>query len=313
MLRRFPTAVVIAVLALAAQPSAGRADSCCGGAERDWRPCEIVPPIGDALTVRMLPDTTPVSIAFGRAGLRGVAMRLRQKGSALIETHEDQGIRTVTALGVRASRTVRVGFFLSTAIILWLIVALLSRGRAHQVALGHDNRYSGSTFQTVVWFATLIVCYLSTLAVRGWAGGPLYAGGVAIPQKLLVLAGFSAVTFVAARALTQAKVDRAESLAREQPAMAGSRGIKTRATRPSFPLDLVSDDQGHIDFGSLQMIVVTLIAVIVYGIRVLTCLGHIELGCSTSLPDVDTVLLGGLAVGQGAYLAKKAASRLGEG
>src|SRR5512144_2994201 len=82
MLRRLPTAAMVAMLALAAQSAAGHADSCCATPERDWHPCEIVPPIGDPLTVRLLPDTTPVSIALGRAELRGVAMRLRQRGSA---------------------------------------------------------------------------------------------------------------------------------------------------------------------------------------------------------------------------------------
>jgi hypothetical protein len=58
------------------------------------------------------------------------------------------------------------------------------------------------------------------------------------------------------------------------------------------------------------MVVVTLLAVVVYSIRVFACLGQVDLACATSLPDVDTAILGAIGISQGAYLAKKAASPL---
>ena len=61
------------------------------------------------------------------------------------------------------------------------------------------------------------------------------------------------------------------------------------------------------------MIVVTMLAVVVYVIRVFACLGQVELVCATSLPDVDTAILGGVGISQGAYLAKKAVAPLEKG
>ena len=58
---------------------------------------------------------------------------------------------------------------------------------------------------------------------------------------------------------------------------------------------------------------VTLLAVGVYVVRVFVCLGQVELGGATLLPDVDRTILAAFGLGQGAYLAKQAASRPGEG
>ena len=61
------------------------------------------------------------------------------------------------------------------------------------------------------------------------------------------------------------------------------------------------------------MIVVTVLAVAVYLVWVFGCLGQVELAATTSLPDVDTALLGAVGISQGAYLANKAVAPLEEG
>lgn len=79
----------------------------------------------------------------------------------------------------------------------------------------------------------------------------------------------------------------------------------------SFFNDLVQNDFGGFDFGDFQMIVVTLVAVGMYLTLIFHFLGSIELLRTTSLPDVDTTILAGFGLGQGAYLAKKAGGNVG--
>ena len=79
----------------------------------------------------------------------------------------------------------------------------------------------------------------------------------------------------------------------------------------SFFKDLVQNDYGGFDFGDFQMIVVTLVAVGMYMTLIFHFLGSIEFLRATSLPDVDTTILAGFGLGQGAYLAKKAGGNVG--
>jgi hypothetical protein len=79
----------------------------------------------------------------------------------------------------------------------------------------------------------------------------------------------------------------------------------------SFFNDLVQNDAGGFDFGDFQMIVVTLVAVGMYMTLIFHFLGSIEFLKTTSLPDVDTTILAGFGLGQGAYLAKKAGGNVG--
>ena len=312
--------VAIALLGIASARSPALADEakdCCGRAAHAWRPAEIEPH-DDGLLVLWPGDRSAVppraastdTLQYGSDELRETAAHMRRT-RALVEVGKGEAADTVTALGVRATRGVRIGFMSGIAAALLLVVALLTGGRLRQLALGQDGRYSKSKCQALAWFSVLIVSYLSTLAMRWWAGGAIQAGGVGVPQNLLLLSGLSALTFVSAKAITQSKLERAEVRARERGESAPQ--LKSAPRRARFPGDLVNDDFDTIDLGDLQMIVVTLIAVILYGMRVFVCLGRIELGCAASLPDVDTALLGGFAIGQGAYLAKKAASRPGEG
>ncbi|PYQ64806.1 MAG: hypothetical protein DMF53_06675 [Acidobacteria bacterium] len=40
-------------------------------------------------------------------------------------------------------------------------------------AVGRDNRYSKSKFQIAIWFAIVIIAYVSTLWLRWWGCAPL--------------------------------------------------------------------------------------------------------------------------------------------
>jgi hypothetical protein len=79
-----------------------------------------------------------------------------------------------------------------------------------------------------------------------------------------------------------------------------------------FFRDLTQNDYGDFDFGDFQMVVVTLIAVGMYMLLVFHFLESVEFLKTASLPDVDTTILAGFGIGQGAYLAKKAGGNPGK-
>jgi hypothetical protein len=83
------------------------------------------------------------------------------------------------------------------------------------------------------------------------------------------------------------------------------------AGNESFFEDLVQNDVGSFDFGDFQMLMVTFIAVAMYLSLIFHFLGSIEFVKTTTLPDVDTTILAGFGIGQGAYLAKKAGGNVG--
>ncbi|MGE5659951.1 MAG: hypothetical protein ACM37W_25445 [Actinomycetota bacterium] len=179
----------------------------------------------------------------------------------------------------------------SAMILMGVLLWVLLRLSGHDLwclILGKDKRYSNSKTQVFLWFFVLIGTYIAALVLRWIYGGIDFFGGVAIPQNLLTLSGLSGLTFVTAKAITQSK---AES--------------KTPADKPKFPNDLFQDDEGEVDLGDFQMIVVTLLTVGVYLVQAYSFLSVIELHKGVILPDIDTTLLATFGLGQGAYLVKK--------
>jgi len=79
----------------------------------------------------------------------------------------------------------------------------------------------------------------------------------------------------------------------------------------SFFRDLTQNDYGDLDFGDFQMLVVTMVAVGMYMLLIFHFLESIEFVKTATLPDVDTTILAGFGLGQGAYLAKKAGGNPG--
>jgi hypothetical protein len=75
--------------------------------------------------------------------------------------------------------------------------------------------------------------------------------------------------------------------------------------------DLVQNDFGGFDFGDFQMIAVTIVAVVMYSMLIYHFLGSIQFLKTITLPDVDSTILAGFGLGQGAYLAKKAGGNVG--
>ena len=204
-----------------------------------------------------------------------------------------------------------------------LVFGFLLLGRNFKrLLIGHDNRYSNSKCQMVLWFGVLAITYLSATFLRWAASGywPEFAGGVNMPKNLLLLSGLSVFSFGAAKGITANK--QAAATAAEDAAAAGCPPapcppapgaplppppppIKVPATQPQFVRDLLCDDAGNPDIGDYQMMAVTAMAIGVYLTQILGFLGSIQLMHQVTLPDVDSTILATFGLGQGAYLVKK--------
>jgi hypothetical protein len=193
-----------------------------------------------------------------------------------------------------------VTFLGATLVVLGFGLAALGKNFG-KLVVGLDGRTSNSKTQLALWFVVVMVTYLSTLWLRFCASGNLLLGAITIPNNLLLLSGMSAFSFAGAKAITQGKQN---ALA----AAGNTDAMKTTADQDPSLSDLVQDDFGNADFGDTQMLFVTLIAAITYLVQVFMYLGTMDLHSTVTLPDVDTTLLATFGLGQGAYLAKKAAS-----
>jgi len=80
---------------------------------------------------------------------------------------------------------------------------------------------------------------------------------------------------------------------------------KQVAKAPSFFRDLLRDDLGRADIGDFQMLTVTLLAGLTYGIQLVAYLSALPLAHAVKMPDVDSTILATFGLGQGAYLTKK--------
>jgi hypothetical protein len=91
----------------------------------------------------------------------------------------------------------------------------------------------------------------------------------------------------------------------------GDADIKSAPAGTAHITQLFQNDMGQADLGDTQMILITLIAIATYVVTTFHQLGNLEIAQQVSLPDIDSYLLASFGIGQGAYLAKKAASSLG--
>jgi hypothetical protein len=173
------------------------------------------------------------------------------------------------------------------------VAGLMLRRSPLAFLVGVDNRYSNSQTQMALWFVTVATIYAGTVVLRMWSLGLDYVGGVSIPANLLLLSGLSAFTFGGAKVIT---VQKTESAGQDKP----------KAVAPRLA-DLVQNDDKEADLGDFQMIFITLAAAGIFCVSAFHFLGRLSLLGGVTLPDVDSTLLGGFALGQGAYLFKKVA------
>jgi hypothetical protein len=192
-----------------------------------------------------------------------------------------------------------VGTGLSLYVLTFVLVSWITKKNLNDIFVGQDNRLSNSKSQMAIWFFVLLVGYISLNVLRAINGGLGFVGGVSIPQNLLLLSGLSALTYGGAKVITQSQIDN-------KP---GSK--KVIDSGDASLTDFVTDDDGRMDFGDLQMSFITLLAVVVYLLQLYNFLGAIELHSLVTLPDVDTTILSIFGLSQGAYITKKAAVAAG--
>ena len=214
-------------------------------------------------------------------------------------------IAAVDAMHRPVPLPIRLVVFAISTVVLLLLATLMTGGKPQRFILGADNRYSNSLTQAGAWFGALAVVYMSAVVLRIFYLHTGYIGGVGLPEHLIELTGLSALAFGGAKVITAQKVDTAEA--------AGQSNSKPAAKQPNFLLDLVTNDYGRPDFGDFQMILITGAAVVIFMMSAGYFLGSLAFETNVTLPDVDTTLLSAFGIGQGAYLVKKAAAKLGQG
>jgi len=193
----------------------------------------------------------------------------------------------------------------ASALIVLLAAILATRSRPLQLLIGVDNRYSNSQTQLAIWFAVVAVVYIGTLILRVAILGLDFVGGIGITANLATLTGLSALSFGGAKMITVSKLDASTQ--------SGQASAKVPAPQPRLMTDLFTNDHNRADLGDFQMIAVTFTAVAIFAVTAYHWLGFLTISRSVMLPDVDSSLLTGFGLGQGAYLLKKAAVKVGEG
>lgn len=215
-------------------------------------------------------------------------------------------VDALTVTGIAVGRSRAAVTYVAMFLVIVALAAMVTGGRPREFIVGADRRYSNSKTQIAFWFGAVMAAYFATVVLRVWAGGWGTLGGVDIPANLLVISGLSALSYGGAKAITTQKVDNMVA--------AGKPSSKTKAaTGPSIASDLFLNDLGEADIGDFQMILITAAAIVIFALSAIHYLAVVDIAPTTTLPDVDTTLLSGFGLGQGAYLVKKMASNPGEG
>ena len=182
------------------------------------------------------------------------------------------------------------------------LAALATSGKPWRFLVGDDNRLSNSQTQLVAWFGVVAVVYGATLILRAWFLGWDFMGGISMTTNVLAMTGLSGLSFGAAKMVAVQK----------GPTAPAPTDAPAAPVRPKFT-DLFLNDYGDADLGDFQMILISLAAAIIFACASWQFLTLLDIVKTTTLPDIDTALLGSFGVGQGAYLIKKAALPAGVG
>lgn len=241
-------------------------------------------------------------------------------------SRDEQGMCALVEMRVESAKVppqqrLFVMVAVAMGIMLCGLVCLKLIGRSHRdILVGMDNRYSNSKFQMWIWFGVLLISYISALVLRFWKSDFDFIGGVYIQQNLLLLSGASTATFAGAKWIKASKSGKAQAAQRaasqpgmdQDPVRQPAQSPDEKAAQPRLIHDLLNNKHGEIDLGDAQMLLIAIVAVCAYLIEVFVFFSSVELRHSVTLPDVDTMILAAFGLGQGTYLAKKAADPLGK-
>lgn len=248
---------------------------------------------------------SPQIVSVSDSGLRSELKSFKNGDHLKVGVNDKGELQSVIVCSVEVATPARAAALAVSFLVVVLFAVLAAKGHPLQFIIGEDNRYSNSKFQIALWFSVLISTYIATIFLRTSHTRWDFVGGINIPQNLLVLTGLSAITFAGAKGITTAKDDAAKLTD------GAIRKTSVEPGKENFWKDLFQNDVGVFDLGDFQMIVVTVLAVGTYLVLAFHFLGSIEFRQTIVLPDVDTTILAAFGLGQGAYLAKKAAGNLG--
>ncbi len=261
-----------------------------------------------AVGVRVEPTNEVVNVQC-KAEMCPAGVLHARPGDVITVDAEQVGQVTSLTKMVRIERPVgvwrRCVAFGGSLVFLYLLTEFAARWGSWKFLIGADNRYSNSQCQMALWFGAVATMYLGTLVLRVAVLGWDYLGGIGITANLAALTGLSALSFGGAKAITMSKIESA--------AQAGLPPVKVPAARANLRTDLFLNDNGRADFGDFQMILITIAAVAIFVGQAFHTAGMLVMSQHMTLPHVDSSLLAGFGIGQGAYLVKKAALKAGDG
>jgi hypothetical protein len=199
-------------------------------------------------------------------------------------------------------------------LVAWLAILVLLTGLA--LSIGHGvtgeplrgifiddrNRVSTARVQLGLWSLIILSGYLEAVLANAalHQSEPLL---VSVPQTLWVALGVSTTSFAASPFILKQRKQRGGQMATNtQPGDARWRDMVTGE-------ETVSKDM--VDIGKLQMVLVTVVLVLAYGI-VLGYAFYTGHGKITSLPKANDAFAILLAVSHGGYLVRKAAPALAD-
>ena len=201
-----------------------------------------------------------------------------------------------------------LGFLGQRTVLAWLAIATLMAafaalaghgltGLARGVLIDDRHRVSLSRLQMLVWTVLVLSAYLAAgLANIGRnAVAPL---SVDIPSELWLAMGISTASLVGAPVALAYKERRQGATLEELPHERDSRFADLFRGEEE-------GDKAHVDLGKVQMLLLTVVVVLGYGLA----LGDMfegTTGSFTTLPAVDEAVVTLLAISHAGYLTKKA-------
>jgi hypothetical protein len=208
-----------------------------------------------------------------------------------------------------------IPYLAGAALVLVVFVVVWTAGKFQdplKLIRGEDNRLSTSQFQFWLWTLVVFFAYATIYTARALKGVPDPISY--IPGNVMLVMGFSASTYAAARAITGAFVDTG----RIPKTLAPTSG---RGSLGGID-QLLTRDDGSVDLQKVQILTWTVIAVAIYVTLVVGTVGHIQQVVGTSalmneiqtkgylvgLPNIDSALMVLMGLSQAAYLGGKLTS-----
>lgn len=202
----------------------------------------------------------------------------------------------------------------TTAFVLFfLILGLSLKDRALGVLVNERNRYSLSRLQMTLWtiviLPALFVVLLNNLYEPGNTGATF-----TFNWQLLALLGISVTSVVSTPMILSPKADIATIGApAQQSANPNPLGANALVSNPTpneaslrdFVLGEETSNAAGIDIGRIQMLTISLMAVVIYGWMVAAALLPPSPAHIAEMPIFDETLLGLVAISHAGYLAAK--------